>query len=64
MHSQLNYAAAKLEIADHHRRADREFSSGQTVTPDRRRRNGLARLLRLRRTTPAIDVAAARQDAC
>ena len=63
MHSQLSYEAAKLEIADYHRRADREISNGQAAQPARRR-NPLARLFRLRRTTPAIDVAAARQDAC
>jgi hypothetical protein len=64
MHSQLNYAAAKLEIADCHRRVDREISSGRAARPDRRRRKPLARLFRLRRSTRAIDITAARHDAC
>ncbi len=63
MHSQLSYAAAKLEIADHHRRADREISNGQAAQPARRR-NPLERLFRLRRTAPAIDITPVRQDAC
>jgi hypothetical protein len=65
MHSQLNYAAAKLEIADHQRRAEREISWGQPAKPARRaRRNPLARLLNLRRTTPVVELAAASHDAC
>ena len=63
MHSQLHYAAAKLEIADSDRRAQRAISSGQSAKPARRR-NPLARLFTVRRTTRAIDIAAARRDAC
>ena len=63
MHSQLHYAAAKLEIADSDRRAQRAISSGQSSKPARRR-NPLARLFDLRRTAPAIDIAEARHDAC
>jgi hypothetical protein len=63
MHSQLHYAAAKLEIADSHRRAEHAISSGHSAKPTRRR-NPLARLFRVRRTTRAIDMAAARHDAC
>jgi hypothetical protein len=63
MHSQLSYAAAKLEIADSHRRAERELSSRQAAKRTRRRRK-LVRPFNLRRTTPAIDIAATRHDAC
>jgi hypothetical protein len=65
MHRQLNYAAAKLEIADCHRRAAREISWGQPAkSVGRPRRNPLARLISLRRGTPAVDMAVAGHDAC
>jgi hypothetical protein len=48
MHPQLSYTAAKFEIADRQRRAQRELPCGQPVTPNQSPRRGpRARLVSL-----------------
>jgi hypothetical protein len=66
MHSQLSYTAAKLEIADHQRRAERGLSRGRKAKPTcDRRPSPIARLVTLRRTRPApsAEMAPAGHDA-
>lgn len=57
MHSQLSYTAAKFEIAERHRRAERRLACGESRTRVRRpRRNPFTRLLALRRSSPVAAV--------
>jgi hypothetical protein len=64
MHSQLSYAAVKLEIADRQRRAERELSCGQLAkSTGHRCRSPLARLVTLLRTAPAAEMASSKDAA-
>jgi hypothetical protein len=66
MHSQLSYTAAKLEIADHQRRVEREHSRGrQAKATLGRGRSPIVRLMSLGRTAPApsVELAPAGNDA-
>jgi len=64
MHSQLSYAAVKLEINDRQRRAERELSCGRPAkSTGHRYRSQLARLVTLLRTAPAAEMAPASKDA-
>ncbi len=54
MYSQLSLSAAKLEISDHQRRAERQLSCDRPAKSRRRlRASSLARLVRLQHAAPA-----------
>jgi hypothetical protein len=66
MHSQLSYTAAKLEIVDRRRRAERELYRDRPEKAARGpRRSPIVRLTALCRRTPAsaVEVAATGSDA-
>jgi hypothetical protein len=64
MCSQLSFTAAKLEIADRQRRAERQLSCDRPSKARRHpRRSSLARLVRLRRGAPPAGLARAGNEA-